>query len=409
MKKNNKFAELGLSKELCEGLKKRNHTEPTPIQRAAIPNLLLGRDFLGLAQTGTGKTGAFILPILNLLANLPNYVKKNKPRALVLVPTRELAIQIGDEITAYKSRLKIRHAVIFGGVNQSNQVSALCRGIDIIVATPGRLLDLRAQGHVRLSEVQFFVLDEADRMLDMGFIIDINKIIKALPKKRQSLLFSATMPKQISALAIDLLCNPVKEEIKPQFQAISKVDQSLYYTSNLKKRGLLLKILLKLKLKKVIIFAKMKHRTNRLAEYLCKNGIKADSINGNKSQSARQRALKRFRIGEVVVLVATDIASRGIDIDNVTHVINYDMPNDPESYIHRIGRTARAGASGTVISLCVESEIGMFRSIQKLVDAPIRIVEKAQNGISRHNEYKKKKKPATIQNSTERKSKCSRR
>ena len=371
---NSQFAQLGLSETLCLALNKRNHTPPTPIQQEAIPHLLSGRDLLGLAQTGTGKTGAFSLPILHLLAEAEGKAKPNKPRALILAPTRELAIQIGAEIEAYKAGLSIRHTVIFGGVSQNRQVEALRRGIDILVATPGRLLDLRAQGHVRFSAVRFFVLDEADRMLDMGFIRDIRKIVPALPEERQSLLFSATMPKEIAGLAADLLTDPVRAEVAPQATPIERIEQYVHHVPTAGKRAVLEKILSDPDCSKVIVFAKMKHRTNRIAEQLCKAGIEADAINGNKSQNARQRALKRFKSGEVRVLVATDIAARGIDIDSVTHVINYELPNEPESYVHRIGRTARAGAAGTAISLCDQSERGFLRDIERLIGAKIPVV-----------------------------------
>jgi len=373
--KKNEFQGLGLTKPLFSRLSRRNHLNPTPIQKQAIPSLLEGRDLLGIAQTGTGKTGAFSLPILQKILDLHWRVNPHRPKALVLAPTRELAIQIGQEIEAYKSGLPIRHTVIFGGVSQIKQVEALKRGVHIIIATPGRLLDLKMQGQLELSEVQIFVLDEADRMLDMGFIRDIKKIAPALPAVRQSMMFSATMPPKIAQLAAELLVEPVRVEVSPQAKPIEQVAQYVCRVPASRKRRVLEEIVAHPNCERVIIFVKMKHRTNRIADQLRKVGIETESINGNKSQNARQTALRRFKEGQIQVLVATDIASRGIDVDGITHVINYDLPNEPEAYVHRIGRTARAGKHGTAVSLCDDGEVHHLRSIEKLIGEKISLVE----------------------------------
>jgi len=359
------FAGLGLADPILRALAARGHTRPPPIQAGAIPHLVAGRDLLGIAQTGTGKTGAFVLPILNRLAATAS--GQRRPRALVLAPTRELAIQIGEEARAYGQGLPLRHAVIFGGVGQGPQVQALSRGVDIVVATPGRLLDLMSQRRVQLDAVEVLVLDEADRMLDMGFVRDVRKILAALPRKRQSLLFSATMPREIARLSAELLDNPVRVEVTPQATPIERVEQSVHHVGAKEKTALLAGILADPGLSRVIVFARTKHRANRVAEDLVKRGIEADAIHGNKSQGARQRALARFRAGEARVLVATDIAARGIDVDGITHVVNYELPNEPESYVHRIGRTARAGAGGAAVSFCDPSERAYLRDIERLI------------------------------------------
>ena len=373
--KKNEFQGLGLAKPLFSRLSKRNHINPTPIQNQAIPSLLEGRDLLGIAQTGTGKTGAFSLPILQKILDLNWGINPHRPKVLVLAPTRELAVQIGQEIEAYKSGLPIRHAVIFGGVSQIKQVEALKRGVHIVIATPGRLLDLKMQGQLKLSEVKIFVLDEADRMLDMGFIRDIKKIAPALPKVRQSLMFSATMPPKIVRLAEELLVEPVRVEVSAQAKPVEQVAQYVCRVPSSKKRRILEEIVANPNCKRVIIFVKMKHRTNRIADQLRKVGIETESINGNKSQNARQTALRRFKEGQIQVLVATDIASRGIDVHGITHVINYDLPNEPEAYVHRIGRTARAGKRGTAISLCDDDEVHQLRFIEKLIGGKVPLVE----------------------------------
>ena len=374
---NTNFSDLGLADPIHRALRARNHTTPTPIQSRAIPELLAGRDILGIAQTGTGKTGAFALPILHQLSQKHGLGSKNatkRPRALILAPTRELAIQIGEEFHAYAKHLHLRHTVIFGGVNQKRQVNALGRGVDIVIATPGRLLDLMNQRHIFLDAVEFLVLDEADRMLDMGFIRDVRKIIAALPKARQSLLFSATMAAEIERLSGDILIDPVRVEVTPQATPIERIEQSLYHVPAAGKTALLADIMSDPALSRVIVFTRTKHRANRVADKLGKSGVAAEAIHGNKSQGARQRALKQFRDGNARVLVATDIAARGIDVDGVTHVINFELPNEPESYVHRIGRTARAGASGQAIAFCDPAERGYLRDIEHLIQCRLTVI-----------------------------------
>ena len=371
---NSNFSELGLAEPIQLALRSRNHVIPTLIQERAIPQLLAGKDLLGIAQTGTGKTAAFALPILHQLSQRNRHHGPCRPRALILAPTRELAIQIGDEFGAYAKHLQVRHTVIFGGVDQKPQVNALARGVDIVVATPGRLLDLMGQRRIGLDAVEFLVLDEADRMLDMGFVRDVRRIIAALPAKRQSLMFSATMPGEIAHLAGDILAHPVRLEVTPQATPIERIEQNIYHVEAAGKRDLLVGILGDPALSRVLVFARTKHRTNRVAEHLGKRGISAEAIHGNKSQGARQRALKRFRAGEVRVLVATDIAARGIDVDGVTHVINYELPNEPESYVHRIGRTARAGAGGMAVSLCDPAERSYLRDIERLIRRRLTVI-----------------------------------
>jgi ATP-dependent RNA helicase RhlE len=388
------FSELGLADPIQRALTSRNHVTPTPIQAQSIPALLDGRDMLGIAQTGTGKTAAFALPILHLLSrprandgpprNSGNNVKNrnhngaNKaarsPRALVLAPTRELAIQIGEEFRAYSKHLALRQTVIFGGVSQKPQVTALMRGLDILIATPGRLLDLMGQRYVRLDAIEFLVLDEADRMLDMGFVHDVRKIMAAMPTSRQSLLFSATMPGEIAHLSAEILTDPMRVEVTPQATPIDRIKQSIYHVTTAGKRALLNTILKDPAMSRVIVFARTKHRANRVAEQLGKGGVVAEAIHGNKSQGARQRALQRFRDGQARVLVATDIAARGIDVDSVSHVINYELPNEPENYVHRIGRTARAGAGGAAIAFCDPTERAYLSDIEKLIKRRLTVI-----------------------------------
>jgi ATP-dependent RNA helicase RhlE len=371
---NNSFSELGLADPIQRALTARNHVIPTPIQAQAIPELLNGRDMVGIAQTGTGKTAAFALPILHQLFKTRGNKPSRNPRALTLAPTRELAIQIGEEFRIYGKDLHLRQTVIFGGVSQNPQVNALNRGIDILTATPGRLLDLMNQGHLRLDSVEFLVLDEADRMLDMGFVRDVRKIISAVPKKRQSMLFSATMPDEVARLSGDILFHPVRVEVTPQATPIECLKQSIYHVETSGKKALLASILEDPSFSRVIVFARTKHRANRVAEQLGKGGVIAEAIHGNKSQSARQRALQRFRAGHARVLVATDIAARGIDVDSVSHVINYELPNEPESYVHRIGRTARAGADGAALSFCASTERGYLRDIERLIRRRLTVI-----------------------------------
>ncbi len=371
---NSSFSDLGLADPIQRALNARNHVIPTPIQARAIPELLAGRDMLGIAQTGTGKTAAFALPILHQLSQRRGNNGPRSPRALILAPTRELAIQIGEEFRAYGMHLHLRQTVIYGGVSQKPQVSALSRGVEIVIATPGRLLDLMGQRRLRLDAVEFLVLDEADRMLDMGFSRDVRKIISAMPKRRQSLLFSATMPDEIARLSGEILNDPVRVEVTPQATPIERIEQNIYHVHATAKTALLTDILGDPALSRVLVFARTKHRANRVAKQLDKAGVVAEAIHGNKSQGARQRALKRFRAGDARVLVATDIAARGIDVDGVTHVINYELPNEPESYVHRIGRTARAGAGGVALSFCDPAERDYLRDIERLIQRRLNVI-----------------------------------
>jgi ATP-dependent RNA helicase RhlE len=364
------FESLGLSKQLLQSVKKEGYTAPTPVQEQAIPLLLKGHDVLGVAQTGTGKTAAFALPVLQILAR-KEIKGRRKIRTLVLTPTRELAAQINERFAAYSEHLSIYHQVIFGGVSQKPQVKSLRRGIDILVATPGRLLDLIEQGFIDLENIEFFVLDEADRMLDMGFIRDIKKVIKLLPKKRQNLLFSATMPSSIADLANSFLNDAVMIDLSPEEITVERIEQSVMFVEKQNKIKLIIDIINENQVKRGIIFTRTKHGANRLVKKLDRSGIESAAIHGNKSQGARTRALAAFRNGDIPLLVATDIASRGIDIEGVTHVFNYDLPNEPESYVHRIGRTARAGRSGVAYAFCDESESGYLVGIQRLIGKQI--------------------------------------
>ncbi|MEX2617681.1 MAG: DEAD/DEAH box helicase [Alphaproteobacteria bacterium] len=368
------FAALGLAEPLLRALVRENYTMPTPIQEQAIPKLLEGGDILGIAQTGTGKTAAFALPILQLLDAAGARPRPRKPSVLVMAPTRELAIQIGEGFKTYGQFLNLRHAVIFGGVGQNPQVTALSRGLDVLIATPGRLLDLMGQGHVKLDETHILVLDEADRMLDMGFVRDVRKIIATMPKKRQSLLFSATMPNDVAKLSQEILIKPTRIEVTPAATTVELITQSVFHVPASQKRALLEDLLEDPALARVIVFTRTKHRANRVAEHIGKAGYTAEAIHGNKSQNARQRALAAFRDGKVRVLVATDIAARGIDIDDVTHVVNFELPNEPESYVHRIGRTARAGASGIAVSFCDQEERPYLRAIEQLTGGRLTVV-----------------------------------
>ena len=362
----NNFESLGLSNELLRAVESEGYTSPTPVQVQSIPPLLEGRDVLGVAQTGTGKTAAFALPVLQVMSRSKPQGKRYI-RALILSPTRELAAQIDERFNAYSEHLDIRHKVIFGGVKQNPQVRALERGLDILVATPGRLLDLISQGHVDIGRVEFFVLDEADRMLDMGFIRDIKKVLKLLPKKRQNLLFSATMPTSISDLAGSFLNNAIMIDVSPKEVTVERIEQKILFVRKADKRRLLVKIIKEEKVGRGIIFTRTKHGANRLVKQLDQSRINAAAIHGNKSQGARTKALAGFKDGDIPILVATDIASRGIDVDGITHVFNYDLPNEPESYVHRIGRTARAGRSGIAYGFCDNSESGYLVGIQQLI------------------------------------------
>jgi ATP-dependent RNA helicase RhlE len=369
------FTDLNIIEPILKALRAEGYTNPTPIQEQAIPILLRGKDLLGAAQTGTGKTAAFAVPILQHLYNeRQSNHNSRRIKALIVTPTRELAIQIADSFTAYGKFTGIKNTVIFGGVKQGKQTDALRQGIDILVATPGRLLDLMQQGFINLRDIEYFVLDEADRMLDMGFIHDIRKIIAKLPAKRQSLFFSATMPPDIVALSRKILGNPEKVSVKPEQTTAEKVEQAIYFVSKKAKPKLLIHLLQTEAIDSALIFSRTKHGANKVVKLLAKAGITADAIHGNKSQGARQLALQSFKSGDLKILIATDIAARGIDVDELTHVINYDLPNIPETYVHRIGRTGRAGASGIALSFCDAEEKAYLKDIQKLIAQTIPVI-----------------------------------
>jgi ATP-dependent RNA helicase RhlE len=369
------FSDLKLIEPLLRAVRAEGYNEPTPIQAQAIPHILEGKDMVGCAQTGTGKTAAFALPILQRLSAVNHNRQRPAIRALVLSPTRELAAQIDESFANYGRHLGLKSLVIFGGVGQQPQVNAIKRGTDILVATPGRLLDLMNQGVVNLDRLEVFVLDEADRMLDMGFIHDVRRVIKALPTRRQTLLFSATMPQDIQDLANSILINPVRVEVTPQATTVEKIAQSVFFVEKGDKRALLEHLLEDKGIRRVLVFTRTKHGANRLVQQLDRAYIRAEAIHGNKSQSAREQALENFKSGKTRVLVATDIASRGLDVEGVTHVINYDLPNEPESYVHRIGRTARAGASGIAYSFCDVDERSYLRDIERLIRLRVPVVE----------------------------------
>ena len=357
--------------ELQHAVGAQGYCDPTPIQAECIPHLLDGRDLIGSAQTGTGKTAAFTLPLLQQLASEPRRPNKGCPRALILAPTRELAAQIGDSLKTYGQFLSLNHTVIFGGVNQFRQVKALKRGVDILVATPGRLLDLMQQGHIHLDEVEIFVLDEVDRMLDMGFIPDIQRVLGKLPTERQTLFFSATMTPKMVQLAHTMVTDPVRVAIAPEQPAEEHIEQKVLFVGQKDKNALLIELFEKFPVGKALIFTQMKHQANRVAETLEKAGIRSTAIHGNKTQSARTRALDGFKRGRFQVLVATDVAARGLDVDDITHVINYDLPMEAETYIHRIGRTARAGTEGSAISFCSAEDRALLSSIERLLDKKV--------------------------------------
>jgi len=369
------FQELQLMPSLLTTLIKEGYVEPSPIQSQAIPFVLEGRDVLASAQTGTGKTAAFALPIIQRLSQGPRPSHKRTIKALILAPTRELAEQIKDSINTYSTNMSLKTAVIYGGVSQKHQETALKHGVDILIATPGRLMDLMSQRLVDLRYIEYFVLDEADRMLDMGFVHDVKRIVNAIPKQRQTLLFSATIPNEILSLATDLLTNPVRIEVTPPEAMLDSIQQSLYYVGKKQKSRLLLHLLTNASLHSILVFTRTKHGANKLVKELLASGIKADAIHGNKSQSARLQALKGFKSGTVRVLVATDIAARGIDIDDLSHVINYDLPETAETYIHRMGRTGRAGRLGEVYSFCSEDESALLAQIQKHTKVKIPLIE----------------------------------
>jgi ATP-dependent RNA helicase RhlE len=384
------FKDLNLIEPLQRALDKKNYEIPTPIQEQSIPGLLEGKDLIGIAQTGTGKTAAFILPILQRMKE--EYPRKIK--TLVLAPTRELAAQIDESFENYGKFLNFKHTVIFGGVKQGSQVKALKKGVDILVATPGRLLDLMNQRKLTLKHIEFFVLDEADRMLDMGFINDIKKVLDRLPEHKQSLFFSATMSNPISTLAQKLLKNPIHVEVTPQATTVELIEQHVFFVDATKKTRLLLELLKQKHLTSVLIFTRTKHKANKVAEFLSKNNIPSDAIHGNKSQGARTKAMRDFKSGRVKVLVATDIAARGIDVDNISHVINFELPNEEESYVHRIGRTARAGAKGTAYSFCAADERNYLRDIEKLINQKIQVEQHNFHSDIAENAKGKAAKPA---------------
>lgn len=360
------FKELNIIEPILKALEEKGYTTPTPIQEKAIIPALTNRDVLGLAQTGTGKTAAFSLPIIQQLYLNKVSGKKREIRALILTPTRELAIQINDSLNDYTQYTGLRHCVIYGGVKQKAQTDQLKTGIDILVATPGRLLDLINQGFINLDSIRHFVLDEADRMLDMGFIHDIKRLLPKLPKEKQTLFFSATMPSTIASLSRSILRDPLKVEVTPASSVIDTIKQYLYFVEKQEKKDLLIHLLKKDKKQSVLVFSRTKHGADKIARLLCKAGIGSEAIHGNKSQNARQRALNNFKSQKTRVLIATDIAARGIDVDQLELVINYDLPDVPETYVHRIGRTGRAGNSGTALTFCSAEENAMLNDIQKL-------------------------------------------
>ncbi|MBF0212226.1 MAG: DEAD/DEAH box helicase [Magnetococcales bacterium] len=365
------FSSFDLLPPILAAIEEAGYTTPTPIQEQAIPHLREGRDLLGIAQTGTGKTAAFALPILDRLARRRIRPGSRQARALILTPTRELAAQIDASFATYGQRLNLTRAVVYGGVGQYGQVKSMGRGVDILTATPGRLLDLMNQGFVKLDRLEIFVLDEADRMLDMGFIHDIRMVISHLPVERQTLLFSATMPKEIAHLAQGLLSDPEQVETTPPATTVERVEQKVYFVEKGDKRAVLAHLLRQESLTRALVFTRTKHGADKVVEDLQKRSIEADAIHGNKSQGARERALSRFRSGESRVLVATDIAARGIDVSGISHVINFDLPNEPDNYVHRIGRTARAGREGVAISLCDATEVAFLRVIERIIRIPI--------------------------------------
>ncbi len=370
------FEKLNLIEPILKALKTEGYTTPTPIQEQAIPIVLQRKDLLGCAQTGTGKTAAFAIPILQLLYDSHANVKGHKTiKTLILTPTRELAIQIGESFAAYGRHTGLKHTVIFGGVGQKPQTDALKNGVDILIATPGRLIDLMTQGYVHLQHLQQFVLDEADRMLDMGFIHDVKRVIAKIPSKRQTLFFSATMPPEIQKLADTILHHPSKVEVTPPSTTVDAIKQSVYYVDKPDKKDLLIHLLKDKSILSALVFTRTKHGADKVVKDLIRSNIKAEAIHGNKSQNARQKALSNFKNKQTRVLVATDIAARGIDVDELSHVINYELPEVPETYVHRIGRTGRAGLSGVAFSFCDASEKPLLKDIHKLIVKTLNVVE----------------------------------
>ena len=362
-----KFVELGLREAVLRAVEEGGYENMTPIQTQAIPNVLEGKDLIAVAQTGTGKTAAFSLPIIQMLLKGEGKRQAKVARSLILAPTRELAVQIAENIRAYAKYVHLRIALVYGGASAKPQIKSMMPGVDILIATPGRLLDLTNQRHIDLGQVEYLVLDEADRMLDMGFIRDIKKIIAYLPKKRQTLMFSATMPASVEKLASSILYKPFRIDVAPAATTAEKVDQHVLMVPKSRKRDLLAHMLKDEAVKRVLVFTRTKHGANRVSKHLDRLGVSSGAIHGNKSQNARQKALDEFRSGAIRALVATDVAARGIDVDGVTHVINFDLPNEPESYVHRIGRTARAGESGISLSFCDHEERAYLRDIEKII------------------------------------------
>lgn len=369
------FKDLGISTPILKVLQEQSYTAPTPIQEKTIPSALTGNDILGLAQTGTGKTAAFAVPTLQLLSQRKQTTAKRKIRSLVLTPTRELAIQVYESFTTYGKNLPLKSTVVFGGVGQGSQVKALRSGVDILIATPGRLMDLINQGHIDLSSIEIFILDEADRMLDMGFIHEVRRIIKLLPAKKQTLLFSATMAKEMEAIVDKLLVNPVEVSVTPVSSTVDRIEQFVYFVDQKHKIDILVDFFKKNKKESILIFSRTKHGSNRIVRELAKRNIEALAIHGDKSQNARQAALEKFKNREIRALVATDIASRGIDINELKYVINYDLPEVPETYVHRIGRSGRAGNEGMAISLCSFQDKPLLKDIEKVIKKDIEVLE----------------------------------
>lgn len=369
------FENLNLVEPILKALQEEGYETPTPIQGEAIPIVLSGKDLLGCAQTGTGKTAAFSIPIIQKLYLQGRGKGRRVIKALVLTPTRELAIQIGESFEAYARYTGVNHVVIFGGVSQLPQVEALKKGVDVLIATPGRLLDLVAQGMIDLQTLDYFVLDEADRMLDMGFIHDIKRILLLLPQRRQTLFFSATMPPEIAKLADSILHQPEKVAVTPPASTVDMIEQSVYYVEKADKKGLLIELLKNPGIESALVFSRTKYGADKIARFLNKAGISADAIHGEKSQTARQRALSNFKEHKIKVLVATDIAARGIDVEELAYVVNNDLPEVPETYVHRIGRTGRAGRSGIAVSFCSSEEMPLLKDIQKLIGKKISVVE----------------------------------
>jgi ATP-dependent RNA helicase RhlE len=388
---NTNFQTLGLIEPLLKAIQEEGYTTPTPIQVESIPIVLEGKDLLGCAQTGTGKTAAFTLPILQLLVKSKTQERRKKIRSLIVTPTRELAIQIGESFNAYGRHTGLNCTVIFGGVGQGPQVTALKNGVDVVIATPGRLLDLMNQGYLNIREVEIFVLDEADRMLDMGFVHDVKKLLAVLPKKRQSLFFSATMPPEIVSLANTILFHPLKVSVTPVSSTVDIIVQSVYFVDKVNKNALLIEILKNTAIKTALVFTRTKHGADKVVNLLLKNNIKAEAIHGNKAQNARQRALTNFKAQTTRVLVATDIAARGIDVDELAYVVNYEIPNIPETYVHRIGRTGRAGAGGTAISFCDAEERAFLKDIEKLIAKKVPVIENHPFPMTNFNPIKEAK------------------